>query len=132
MKIVVYKVTGDTMKIERRKVESVGEFSPRTMARLVALLGLSAALSVPAEPQGNDAVVPAPPTDSTNTIAQDSIVSSSSPSDTTNIQDVSDSTIIRWLSDPRATAGVLEEDVSEEDMVKNAVDEAVERNIFMR
>ena len=39
------------MKIERRKVESVGEFSPRIKARIVALLGLSAALSVPAEPQ---------------------------------------------------------------------------------
>ena len=38
------------MKIERRKVECVGEFNPRTKARLVALLGLSAALSVPAEP----------------------------------------------------------------------------------
>ena len=125
MKIVVYKVTGDTMKIERRKVESVGEFSPRNKARLVALLGLSAALSVPAEPQGNDAVIPAPPTDSTNTIAQDSTVSSSSPSDTTNIQ------YLPW-DNPNALAGILEYDVSEEDMVKNAVDEAVERNIFMR
>ena len=33
------------MKIERRKVECVGEFNPRTKARLVALLGLSAALN---------------------------------------------------------------------------------------
>lgn len=114
------------MKIERKKVESVGEFSPRTRARLVALLGLSAALSVPAaEPQGRDAVIPAVPTDSTNTITQDSTVSSSSPSDTTNIQ------YLPW-DNPNALAGILEDDLSEEDMVKNAVDEAVERNIFMR
>lgn len=33
------------MKIERKKVESVGDFSPMTKARLVALLGLSAALN---------------------------------------------------------------------------------------
>jgi hypothetical protein len=62
------------MKIERKKVEKVGEFSSRTKARLVALLGLSAALSVPAaEPQGRD--IPATPTDSTNTITQDSTIS---------------------------------------------------------
>lgn len=117
------------MKIERRKVECVGEFSPMTKARLVALLGLSAALSVPAEPQGSDAVIPATPADSTNAITQDSTIFSSNPSDTTNIQNISDSTIIRWLSDPRATAGVLEEDVSEEDMVHSAIDAAVERNV---
>ena len=114
------------MKIERRKVESVGEFNPRTKARLVALLGLSAALSVPAESQGSDAVIPSPLADSTNTIAQDSTVSSSSLSDTTNIQ------YLPW-DNPDALAGILEDvDYSEEDMVKNAVDEAVERNIFMR
>ena len=117
------------MDIERKKVESIGEFAPKTKATLAALLGLSAALSVPAEPQGSDAVIPAPPTDSTNAITQDSTIFSSSPSDTTNIQNISDSTIIRWLSDPRATAGVLEEDVSEEDMVHSAIDAAVERNV---
>lgn len=113
---------GYTMKIERRKVESVGEFSPKTKAKLVALLGLSAALSVPAEPQGSDAVIPAPPTDSTNAIAHDSTVSSSISSDTTNIQ------YLPW-DDPNALAGILEDDVPEEDMVHSAVDAAVERNV---
>ena len=109
------------MKIERRKVESVGEFSPRTKARLVALLGLSAALSVPAaEPQGRD--IPATPTDSTNTITQDSTVSLSSSSDSTNIQ------YLPW-DDPNALAGILEDDVPEEDMVHSAIDAAVERNV---
>ena len=110
------------MDIKKQKVESVGEFAPKTKATLAALLGLSAALSVPAEPQGSDAVIPAPPTDSTNAITQDSTIFSSSPSDTTNIQ------YLPW-DDPNALAGILEDDVPEEDMVHSAIDAAIERNV---
>ena len=128
MKIVVYKVTGDTMKIERRKVEKVGDFSPMTKATLAALLGLSAALSVPAEPQGNDAVVPAPPTDSTNTITQDSTVSLEK--DSTS----SESGNYDWSESP--LGGIMEDsyedELTDEEMVNNAVDAAVERNYFRR
>ena len=63
------------MDIERKKVESICEFAPKTKARLVALLGFSAALSVPAEPQGSDAVIPAIPADSTKAITQASTIS---------------------------------------------------------
>ena len=109
------------MDIKKQKVESVGEFAPKTKATLAALLGLSAALSVPAaEPQGRD--IPATPTDSTNTITQDSTVSLSSSSDSTNIQ------YLPW-DDPNALAGILEDDVPEEDMVHSAIDAAVERNV---
>ena len=116
------------MKIERRKVESVGEFSPRTKARLVALLGLSAALSVPAEPQGSDAVIPAPPTDSTNTITQDSTVSLEK--DSTS----SESGNYDWSESP--LGGIMEDsyedELTDEEMINNAVDAAVERNYFRR
>lgn len=116
------------MKIERKKVESVGEFSPRTRARLVALLGLSAALSVPAaEPQGRDAVIPAVPTDSTNTITQDSTVSLEK--DSTS----SESGNYDWNDSP---GGIIvdpyEDELTDEEMVNNAIDAAVERIYFMR
>ena len=52
------------MDIKKQKVESVGEFAPKTKATLAALLGLSAALTVPATPA-----------DSTNAILQDAIES---------------------------------------------------------
>ena len=116
------------MKIERRKVESVGEFSPRTKARLVALLGLSAALSVPAEPQGSDAVIPTTPTDSTNTITQDSTVSLEK--DSTS----SESGNYDWNDSP--LGGIMEysyeDELTDEEMVNNAIDAAVERNYFRR
>ena len=116
------------MKIERRKVECVGEFNPRTKARLVALLGLSAALSVPAEPQGSDAVIPAPPTDSTNTITQDSTVSLEK--DSTS----SESGNYDWSESP--LGGIMEDsyedELTDEEMINNAVDAAVERNYFRR
>ena len=112
------------MKIERRKVECVGEFNPRTNARLVALLGLSAALSVPAEPQGSDAVIPAPPTDSTNTITQDSTVSLEK--DSTS----SESGNYDWNDSP--LGGIMEysyeDELTDEEMVSNAIDAAIERN----
>lgn len=116
------------MKIERKKVEKVGEFSSRTRARLVALLGLSAALSVPAEPQGSDAVIPAPPTDSTNTITQDSTVSLEK--DSTS----SESGNYDWNDSP--LGGIMEysyeDELTDEEMINNAVDAAVERNYFRR
>lgn len=120
------------MKIERKKVEKVGEFSSRTKARLVALLGLSAALSVPAEPQGSDAVIPTPPTDSTNAITQDSTISLSSSSDSTDTQKVPENTNMRWLFDPDALAGIMEdsdEEISPENFVQNAIESAIERNV---
>ena len=116
------------MKIERKKVEKVGEFSSRTKARLVALLGLSAALSVPAEPQGSDAVIPAPPTDSTNTITQDSTISLEK--DSTS----SESGNYDWNDSP--LGGIMEysyeDELTDEEMINNAVDAAVERNYFRR
>ena len=116
------------MKIERRKVECVGEFNPRTKARLVALLGLSAALSVPAEPQGSDAVIPTPPTDSTNAITQDSTVSLEK--DSTS----SESGNYDWNDSP--LGGIMEysyeDELTDEEMINNAVDAAVERNYFRR
>ena len=116
------------MKIERKKVEKVGEFSSRTKARLVALLGLSAALSVPAEPQGSDAVIPTPPTDSTNTITQDSTVSLEK--DSTS----SESGNYDWSESP--LGGIMEDsyedELTDEEMINNAVDAAVERNYFRR
>ena len=116
------------MKIERRKVECVGEFNPRTKARLVALLGLSAALSVPAEPQGSDAVIPTPPTDSTNAITQDSTVSLEK--DSTS----SESGNYDWSESP--LGGIMEDsyedELTDEEMINNAVDAAVERNYFRR
>jgi len=114
------------MKIERRKVECVGEFNPRTKARLVALLGLSAALSVPAEPQGSDAVIPTPPTDSTNTITQDSTVSLEK--DSTS----SESGNYDWSESP--LGGIMEdsydEELTDEEIINNAIDAALERNYF--
>lgn len=114
------------MKIERKKVEKVGEFSSRTRARLVALLGLSAALSVPAEPQGRD--IPATPTDSTNTITQDSTVSLEK--DSTS----SESGNYDWSESP--LGGIMEDsyedELTDEEMINNAVDAAVERNYFRR
>ena len=114
------------MKIERRKVECVGEFNPRTKARLVALLGLSAALSVPAEPQGSDAVIPTPPTDSTNTITQDSTVSLEK--DSTS----SESGNYDWNDSP--LGGIMEysyeDELTDEEMINNAIDAALERNYF--
>ena len=116
------------MKIERKKVEKVGEFSSRTKARLVALLGLSAALSVPAEPQGSDAVIPAPPMDSTNAITQDSTVSLER--DSTS----SESGNYDWNDSP--LGGIMEysyeDELTDEEMINNAVDAAVERNYFRR
>ena len=116
------------MKIERRKVECVGEFNPRTKARLVALLGISAALSVPAEPQGSDAVIPTPPTDSTNTITQDSTVSLEK--DSTS----SESGNYDWNDSP--LGGIMEysyeDELTDEEMINNAVDAAIERNYFRR
>ncbi len=114
------------MKIERRKVECVGEFNPRTKARLVALLGLSAALSVPAEPQGSDAVIPTPPTDSTNAITQDSTVSLEK--DSTS----SESGNYDWSESP--LGGIMEdsydEELTDEEIINNAIDAALERNYF--
>ena len=114
------------MKIERRKVECVGEFNPRTKARLVALLGLSAALSVPAEPQGSDAVIPTPPTDSTNAITQDSTVSLEK--DSTS----SESGNYDWSESP--LGGIMEDsyedELTDEEMINNAIDAALERNYF--
>ena len=116
------------MKIERKKVEKVGEFAPKTKARLVALLGLSAALSVPAEPQGSDAVIPEPPPDSTNTITQDSTVSLEK--DSTS----SESGNYDWSESP--LGGIMEDsyedELTDEEMINNAVDAAVERNYFRR
>jgi len=120
------------MDIERKKVESIGEFAPKTKATLVALLGLSAALSVPAEPQGSDAVIPTPPTDSTNAITQDSTISLSSSSDSTDTQKVPENTNMRWLFDPDALAGIMEdsdEEISPENFVQNAIESAIERNV---
>ena len=110
------------MKIERKKVEKVGDFSSRTKARLVALLGLSAALSVPAaEPQGRD--IPATPTDSTNTITQDSTVSLEK--DSTS----SESGNYDWSESP---GGIMEDsyedELTDEEMINNAIDAALERN----
>ena len=115
------------MKIERRKVECVGEFNPRTKARLVALLGLSAALSVPAaEPQGRE--IPATLTDSTNTITQDSSISLEK--DSTS----SESGNYDWSESP--LGGIMEDsyedELTDEEMINNAVDAAVERNYFRR
>ena len=117
------------MKIERRKVENVGEFGPRIKAKLVALLGLSAALSVSAtEPQGSDAVIPATPADSTNAITQDSTVSLEK--DSTS----SESGNYDWNDSP--LGGIMEDtsddELTDEEMVSNAIDAAVERNYFRR
>ena len=120
------------MDIERKKVESIGEFAPKTKATLAALLGLSAALSVPAEPQGSDAVIPATPADSTITTTQDSTVSLSSSSDSTDTQKVPENTNMRWLFDPDALAGIMEdsdEEISPENFVQNAIESAIERNV---
>ncbi|MBQ3721314.1 MAG: hypothetical protein II850_10095 [Fibrobacter sp.] len=115
------------MKIERRKVECVGEFNPRTKARLVALLGLSAALSVPAEPQGSDAVILTPPTDSTNAITQDSTISLEK--DSTS----SESGNYDWNDSPGGIiVDLYEDELTDEEMVSNAIDAAIERNYFRR
>ena len=113
------------MKIERRKVECVGEFAPKTKATLAALLGLSAALSVPAaEPQGRIAVSPAPPAYSTNAITQDSTVSLEN--DSTS----SESGNYDWNESP--LGGIMEysyeDELTDEEMVSNAIDAAIERN----
>jgi hypothetical protein len=112
------------MKIERRKVEKVGDFSPMTKARLVALLGLSAALSVPAEPQGRIAVIPATPADSTNVIAQDSTISleNDSTSSESGNYDWNESPLGGIMEDP------YDEELTDEEMVSNAIDAAIERN----
>ena len=116
------------MDIKKQKVESVGEFAPKTKATLAALLGLSAALSVPAEPQGSDAVIPTPPTDSTNAITQDSTVSLEK--DSTS----SESGNYDWSESP--LGGIMEDsyedELTDEEMINNAVDAAVERNYFRR
>lgn len=115
------------MDIERKKVESICEFAPKTKARLVALLGLSAALSVPAaEPQGRG--IPATPTDSTNTITQDSTVSleKDSTSSESGNYDWSDSPLGGIMEDP------YDEELTDEEMVSNAIDAAIERNYFLR
>ncbi len=117
------------MKIERKKVEKASEFSPRTKARLAALLGVSAAFSISAcasaqqkedvsqkhDSDGaaeilgeNIAVSPYKIPLSSRTLESSSSVSSSSSSDTTDIQNIPEST--RWLFDPKATAGILLED----------------------
>ena len=112
------------MDIKKQKVESVGEFAPKTKATLAALLGLSAALSVPAEPQGRDAVIPATPADSTNTITQDSTVSLEK--DSTS----SESGNYDWNESP--LGGIMEysyeDELTDEEMVSNAIDAAIERN----
>lgn len=119
------------MDIERKKVESIAEFAPKTKATLAAFLGLSAALSVPAaEPQGRD--IPVTSTDSTNAITQDSTVSLSSSSDSTDTQKVPENTNMRWLFDPDALAGIMEdsdEEISPENFVQNAIESAIERNV---
>ena len=115
------------MKIERRKVECVGEFAPKTKATLAALLGLSAALSVPAaEPQGRD--IPATPTDSTNAITQDSTASleKDSTSSESGNYDWSESPLGGIMEDP------YDEELTDEEMVSNAIDAAIERNYFRR
>lgn len=112
------------MDIERKKVESICEFAPKTKATLAALLGLSAALSVPAEPQGRIAVIPATPADSTNAITQDSTISLEK--DSTS----SESGNYDWSASP--LGGIMEdpydEELTDEEMVSNAIDAAIERN----
>ena len=111
------------MDIKKQKVESVGEFAPKTKATLAALLGLSAALSVPAEPQGRDAVIPATPADSTNTITQDSTVSLEK--DSTS----SESGNYDWNDSPGGIiVDTYEDELTDEEMINNAVDAAIERN----
>ena len=112
------------MDIERKKVESICEFAPKTKARLVALLGLSAALSVPAEPQGRIAVIPATPADSTNAITQDSTISleKDSTSSESGNYDWNDSPLGGIMEDP------YDEELTDEEMVSNAINAAIERN----
>lgn len=115
------------MDIERKKVESICEFAPKTKARLVALLGFSAALSVPAEPQGSDAVIPAIPADSTNAITQDSTISLEK--DSTS----SESGNYDWNDSPGGIiVDTYEDELTDEEMINNAVDAAIERNYFRR
>jgi len=114
------------MDIERKKVESIGEFAPKTKATLAALLGLSTALMMSScasnpkpepeipksepetpkeipEPLGGDVMAPAPE-------IPDSLETAALPSkDSTDVKKVPLDTILDWLNDPRATAGILEE-----------------------
>ena len=80
--------------------------------------------SVPAEPQGRIAVIPATPADSTNAITQDSTISLEN--DSTS----SESGNYDWNDSP--LGGIMEysyeDELTDEEMVSNAIDAAIERN----
>ena len=114
------------MDIEKRKVDGEKKLPHETRKRLAALLGFSTVLMMSScasnpkpepeipksepetpkeipEPLGGDVMAPAPE-------IPDSLETAALPSkDSTDVKMVPLDTILDWLNDPRATAGILEE-----------------------
>ena len=104
-----------TMDIEKRIVGGEKKLPHETRKRLAALLGISTVLMMSScasnpkpepeipEPLGGDVMAPAPE-------IPDSLETTALPSkDSTDVKKVPLDTILDWLNDPRATAGILEE-----------------------
>lgn len=102
------------MDIEKRKVDGEKKLPHETRKRLAALLGISTVLMMSScasnpktpkeipEPLGGDVMAPAPE-------IPDSLETAALPSkDSTDVKTVPLDTILDWLNDPRATAGILE------------------------
>ena len=122
------------MHIEKRKVDGEKKLSPEIRKRLAALLGFSTVLMMSScasnpkpepeipksepetpkeipEPLGGDVMAPAPE-------IPDSLETAALPSkDSTDVKTVPLDTILDWLNDPRATAGILEESRPEIDAI---------------
>lgn len=101
------------MHIEKRTVKKEGELSPKTKAKLVALLGLSAAFSISAfasTPEQKESA------DSTSTASTVSSSSSALPSSSTSTgKDSTD-----WLDSPSGMI-VDVEDSSDEDVLEEMI-----------
>lgn len=88
------------MHIEKRKVDGEKKLSPEIRKRLAALLGFSTVLMM-----SSYASNPRPEPE-----IPDSLETAALPSkDSTDVKKVPLDTILDWLNDPRATAGILEE-----------------------
>ena len=88
------------MHIEKRKVDGEKKLSPEIRKRLAALLGFSTVLMM-----SSYASNPRPEPE-----IPDSFETAALPSkDSTDVKMVPLDTILDWLNDPRATAGILEE-----------------------
>ncbi|MBR2307231.1 MAG: hypothetical protein IKA48_08550 [Fibrobacter sp.] len=98
------------MHIEKRIVKKEGELSPKTKAKLVALLGLSAAFSISAFASASDQKESA---DSTKTASSVSSSSSARPSSSTSTEN--DSTYYGPIG------GEMDDIVSEDEVVNSLI-----------